>query len=619
MPVCTRGRPMPSLPSLRPVFDQILATRDWRFAAHFAPVSVAASEAVDAWRDMESSLNFLATGVDGAGLAPVVRCRRCVELILDYSERRVRIPDSDLCQILQTCTAIERLTLPAPSALVLKTVATHLSGLKHLCVVTLETNTPRSRDPPLSVPGVTSVIAKCTALESLDLRTYYEDCSEYKDVDSGIDRVLSALGRARLNLKELHVPLSPLSGSNLRCAFKSCTNLLALTVYTLPLVAAFALGSCCCPQLRLLHMHALCGEQLQSSTPAAMEAIVGGCRLLEDFALCNHHGQAGESPPMSSPQVVRPLQGATRLQKVSLEGVVEDAVDSLLEVFKLCEQLVEVKLIDCAEDGLLNGLVTARPALQALRLSSSMATDAEMIAIAEHCTSLRTLEIMDIMVAAGGHLSPAGVIACAHHCASLEVLHIHRAVDSTFTSKNALDDDALLAISHGCPLLTDVDFSPCGITDTGLESFFSACGTRLEWLRLCSSEYAMGDSVESSDDVDISSKTYVHIVRSCPVLTRLELPGTNVTGDALCALAESPASQLTQLDLDGCEHLTVQGIRALAKLPCLQVLRCHTSLMDPPGARYRYANTSHDLLGDTLKWLVEHAQNRALYIPTIHC
>ena len=77
-----------------------------------------------------------------------------------------------------------------------------------------------------------------------------------------------------------------------------------------------------------------------------------------------------------------------------------------------------------------------------------------------------------------------------------------------------------------------------------------------------------------------------------------DLSYTSATDAALIALAEMPESQMATLSLESCVRVNVDGIRSLAKLPCLQRVNFH-GLREGP-----------------LEWLRAHAQNRALQVIT---
>ena len=606
---------------LQLVFEQVLATRSWKFAARLAQVCVAAREAVDAWRSMETTASLRLSGVDDHGLAAMARsCSRLSMLEIDM----VTASCTAVCQIIQACTLLQRLSLNSCSTTArdchaaLATAAEHLSNLKHLRVETMDwheclvTNAigPHiqfsdmenvSREARFVSRGVSLVIKECKTLDSLDVR----------DAAFEPGQVLNALAKERRNLTSLHLPLNydlpwlrqcsepfqrayeaftVIRGSVLRRVFKCCTRLEALTMDRLNLEAAQALGASC-PHLRVLELSVI-GDKVQSlgSSAMAMDAIVSGCPSLEEVYLRQVCGPDGSF--VAGAAVRRALAGSRHLQKISFRTIqtsewfyypaeTEDDKAALRELLTGCEHLTELVLEHGYHDGLVEAVATSRPALCSLHLKDTCVSDAELAVVAEHCTSLRSLRVVEHQ-AELRDVSSAGLIAIAQRCPDLQAVQISRQGEDGMAG---VDDDALQALMDGCPLLTKVDFIASDATDDGLVAFATACGPRLKALGLSSMDHLDG-------------ATFEHVARHCPLLTYLDLSYTSATDAALIALAEMPESQMATLSLESCVRVNVDGIRSLAKLPCLQRVNFH-GLREGP-----------------LEWLRAHAQNRALQVIT---
>ena len=135
---------------------------------------------------------------------------------------------------------------------------------------------------------------------------------------------------------------------------------------------------------------------------------------------------------------------------------------------------------------------------------NSYLTDAGLIGLARHCSSLRSFDIgaCNSMLEYEGvcRITDAGITALARHCFSLQSLDI---------SYRSCSDTGLIEISKHCSGLKSLDISSCRrITDTGL----------IEISKRCS-----GLKLLDMYDCRITDAGLIGVAKNCPGLQSLNI------------------------------------------------------------------------------------------------
>ena len=143
-------------------------------------------------------------------------------------------------------------------------------------------------------------------------------------------------------------------------------------------------------------------------------------------------------------------------------------------VKKLAECCLDLSVVDLSENEknftgstIISILVRGCPNLLELRLSAfDDADDNDVIAIADHCSQLRLIEI------GWTDLTDVGLKALATGCVMLEYVEV---------SCTDITDSGVISLAESCPLLKELHLFDCvEITDTGVLTVFERCPALLK-------------------------------------------------------------------------------------------------------------------------------------------
>jgi hypothetical protein len=193
------------------------------------------------------------------------------------------------------------------------------------------------------------------------------------------------------------------------------------------------------------------------------------------------------------------------LRTLCVEGCVELTDEGLQAVVAFCPHLESVDLSACDE-----------------------LTDATLLAIGQHCSNLRELNIVETDV------TDEGLRAIAEGCPLLETLNA-----SQCDVGPAIED-----IARGCPKLRVLIVTGVEVTAEAVQALAECC-PRLEELGLCRCE-------------EIGDEEITTLVRGCSNLRRLSITRTAVTELGLYAIREH-CTQLTRIALQ--EEMYPNGVR----------------------------------------------------------
>lgn len=192
----------------------------------------------------------------------------------------------------------------------------------------------------------------------------------------------------------------------------------------------------------------------------------------------------------------------------------------------------------CLSDTGLAAVGGAFTKLTSLKLTSCWnVTDVGLIAIAEKCKLLKSLDLQDVFV------GDKSLAAIAKYCTRLEDLNLERC--------RSLTDNGFvqLALGRGGTLKSlGLEFGKC-LTDVSLEAVGFHC-ISLETLSI-RSEF-------------INNKGLLSIVKGCSLLKSLKLHCQNITDEVFQAVGSFCLS-LELLSLRGCEKLTDKSLFAIGK------------------------------------------------------
>ncbi len=181
--------------------------------------------------------------------------------------------------------------------------------------------------------------------------------------------------------------------------------------------------------------------------------------------------------------------------------------------------------------------------------------------------ALRRLEKLESLETSGPTIEDAEV-ALISGCAGLKRLVLRECT--------ALTDEALVVLPS-LQHLEALDLDGCtGLTDSGLRPLGETNTLRSLSLSGCKSMNGTGAaSVRSLQSLDVSllplfDDTSLEALAALTDLQRLEADGTPLTGTGFGSLSQ--LKHLRHVALRVCESLSVDGMRALASLPALQVV-----------------------------------------------
>jgi Leucine-rich repeat (LRR) protein len=174
----------------------------------------------------------------------------------------------------------------------------------------------------------------------------------------------------------------------------------------------------------------------------------------------------------------------------------------------------------------------------------------------------------------------------AQHLQHIRILNLSRC--------RKITDESIFAIAKSCPSLTSLDVEGTQITDNALVAFTS---TRIRVLSISECKMIteksltaiakscpLLESLNISKCETITDDSLTAIAESCPLLVSLDVRHTQITDNALVALATARCREtITSLDLTGCNRITHTGLRqvvdSFTRLRHFNI-RCYKPLTD---------------------------------------
>lgn len=196
--------------------------------------------------------------------------------------------------------------------------------------------------------------------------------------------------------------------------------------------------------------------------------------------------------------------------------------------------------------------------------SVSRVTDVGLTAVAEGCKRLEGL-LMRHLYGEQAAVTDAGIVLVAAACPNLSLLDLSGC-------KQRVTSVALRAIGQHCPRLSSLSVEDCAIDPGGLSAIAGGC-PELTYLRF-------GVKLVAGY---VTDKSLAHLVAGCPRLDINEI-GSEMCGDLFLAAVAAHRPETVQLNLNGCDGVTANGLLQLAgrcpQLTAIKLRRIDT-LSDP--------------------------------------
>jgi len=342
------------------------------------------------------------------------------------------------------------------------------------------------------------------------------------------------------------------------------------------------------------------------------------CRQINDLGLIGfrRHGTASthlknlrvSTLPIHDSSMTWISEGCKQLELLDLTDTHGITDSSLSYLGQGCTRLKTLLLTKChsiSNTGLLNFLPSGGHYLTNLDLTDcSLISDKGAYCIAENCTKISILNLFGVP-----HITDRGMKLVATKCIRLTSLDFSADINSLDTSTKArvphigteglkamgqfsaalttlkcagaarVDDTGLVALSFGCPNLTQVNLRYCyQLTSVSIISLARNCPNLLH-LDLGSCPGIGEEAIEalttncfSLSHIDflglrkITDKSFVPFAFSHPSLTSVGLQGCDLLTDAsVIALSETTLLNLTFLDCNSLDYVTDDSIRAIKK------------------------------------------------------
>jgi Leucine-rich repeat (LRR) protein len=173
-------------------------------------------------------------------------------------------------------------------------------------------------------------------------------------------------------------------------------------------------------------------------------------------------------------------------------------------------------------------------------------------------------QLLDDLNFKGSNITDSSVQLVAQHLPHIRMLNLSRCEKITNFS--------IIAIAKSCPLLTSLDIGETRITDGAFVAFTL---TRISILNISECKMITDKSLTAiakscpllkslniSKCEIITDDSLTAIAKSCPLLASLDAGETQITDNALVALATARCREtITTLRLAGCNHITHNGLR----------------------------------------------------------
>eukprot|EP00899_Mesostigma_viride_P029098 jgi/Mesvir1/9373/Mv08988-RA.1 len=278
------------------------------------------------------------------------------------------------------------------------------------------------------------------------------------------------------------------------------------------------------------------------------------------------------------------VNGCRRLQWLDLRRALPRVSDALVAV--IADKCADLCHLDIAGAGVTDRgiarLASRCSALQHLGLYGCVhVTEGSMMEVAEHCHSLRGLEIGWPPRSFGGLLTGSSVSAVAGLCPHfvfLEAAYLRMGHQLSFadmartlsrvqhvdlTGSARVNDEAVRALAENCSTLRALDIKACrDVTGAGVA---------------CLAEHCVDLRELNVMQTAVSDASMVPVAQRCRQMRRLEIGRTRVTAATLMAVGES-CGQLEYLDLMELSNFEGMdaGVAAIGR-GCLHLQTLHAS------------------------------------------
>lgn len=230
-----------------------------------------------------------------------------------------------------------------------------------------------------------------------------------------------------------------------------------------------------------------------------------------------------------------------------------------------CTKLTTLDLSGCShvQGNALLYIIRWSEALQHLDVSGTLVGDETL---AQICVLHLCTELVSFGCSGCEHVYDDGIIALAENCTKLHTVDI---------SNTLISDLAVRAVAEYCPLLVDLNLDSCEeLTDTSIHSIAQHC-TQLQTLHISKGENFTDEPMlqlaQRCTDlrvlciagcINITDVSVVAIATSCRNLQSIDLQHTELSDDTLNALADC-CPQLTSLNISNCHHFSQDAIIAV--------------------------------------------------------